>query len=108
MSAHTPGPWQWYWRVGEHLKADCGVFHEVREGQAVAVCRAPQYAGQRQWEADARLIAAAPEMYEALLAILPFIPISSASEGGAAKFSANVRAADQVRAAIDKAEGRCS
>jgi len=37
---------------------------------------------------------------DALEAILPFIPITSASEGGAAKFSANVRAADLVRSAL--------
>ena len=108
MSKHTPGPWQWYWRLGEALKADCGVFAEPRPGHAYSVCRAPQYEGQAQWEANARLISAAPEMYEALLAILPFIPITSAREGGAARFSANVEAADKVRDAIAKAEGRCS
>jgi len=42
---------------------------------------------------------------EALEAILPFIPSTSASEGGAARFSANVAAADKVRAAIAKARG---
>ena len=52
---------------------------------------------------DARLIAAAPELLAALYAIEPFIPKTSANEGGAAKHSANVRAADAVRAAIAKA-----
>jgi hypothetical protein len=55
--------------------------------------------------ANAHLIAAAPEMYEALIAILPYVPISSASEGGAVSRSLNVLAADKVRAALKKARG---
>ena len=53
----------------------------------------------------ANLIAAAPEMYDALQAILPHVPISSASEGGAVARSGNVIAADKVRAALKKARG---
>lgn len=45
------------------------------------------------------------EMLAALEAILPFCPVTSASEGGASKYSANVVAADMVRAAISKAKG---
>lgn len=56
-------------------------------------------------EADINLIVAAPDMYEALAAILPFVPKTSASEGGASMFSENVRAADKVRAALAKARG---
>lgn len=43
------------------------------------------------------------QLLEALEAILPFIPNTSAAEGGAARYSENVRAADKVRAAIDAA-----
>lgn len=46
------------------------------------------------------------QLLEALKEIEPFIPVTSASEGGAAKYSANVRAADKVRAAIAAAEGK--
>ena len=53
----------------------------------------------------ANLIAAAPEMHDALQAILPYVPISSASEGGAVARSGNVIAADKVRAALKKARG---
>ena len=42
-------------------------------------------------------------MLAALQAILPFIPKSSESEGGAAKYSEAVKAADLVRDAIAKA-----
>lgn len=56
--------------------------------------------------ANALLIAAAPDLLEALEAILPFIPRTSASEGGASKYSENVKAADMVRSAIAKARGQ--
>ena len=55
---------------------------------------------------DAHLMAAAPDLLEALEAILPFIPRTSASEGGASKYSENVKAADMVRAAINKARNQ--
>lgn len=45
------------------------------------------------------------ELLYSLKAIAEFIPVTSAKEGGAAKYSANVVAADLVRAAIAKAEG---
>jgi hypothetical protein len=68
---------------------------DVARIDRVAVCGA----------CDARLIASAPELLEALQAILPFIPITSAMEGGASAYSENVRAADKVRSAIAKATG---
>ena len=52
-----------------------------------------------------KLIADRAELLEALLAILPWIPTTSANEGGASKYSENVRAADKVRAAIARAMG---
>ncbi len=52
-----------------------------------------------------KLIAGRAELLEALLAILPWIPTTSANEGGASKYSENVRAADKVRAAIARAMG---
>ena len=42
------------------------------------------------------------ELTEALESIIPFIPKSSAKEGGAVAYSEAVRAADKVRAAIYK------
>ena len=66
MSAHkhTPGPWTWDWHQVEG-EADCGVRSELKAGHAFSVCRAPRYQTQKQWEDDARLIAAAPDSYEA-------------------------------------------
>lgn len=60
---HTPGPWQWYWRE-EDGEANCGVFHEERKGLARSICRAPRYEQRDQWEHNARLIAAVPELLE--------------------------------------------
>jgi len=49
-----------------------------------------------------RLVAINAELVEALEAIEPFIPVTSAKEGGASKYSANVHAADKVREALQK------
>lgn len=59
-------------------------------------------------EANARLIAAAPDLLEALEAAIAcgMVPVSSANDGGANKYSEQVRVADQIRAAIAKARGQ--
>lgn len=46
------------------------------------------------------LLAERDEAKEALQAILPYIPVSSASDLGAARHSEHVKAADKVRAAL--------
>ena len=95
MSAlHTPGLWvasrDPHGGFGDWMIGIVG-----GKPDEVAVC------GER----DAPLISAAPLMLEALKAIAEFIPTTSALEGGAAKYSAHVVAADKVRAAISKATG---
>ena len=66
---HTPGPW---WTKREGFST---VYVEARiEGgwiQEVAAC-GPTEAGQEQQEANARLIAAAPELLEALKEIADY------------------------------------
>lgn len=56
---------------------------------------------------QAALIAAAPDLLEALEAAIEcgMVPISSAKEGGAMKHSIQVKVADQIRAAIARAKG---
>ena len=95
---HTPGPWGWYWR-NEDGKANCGVFWQERKGMAYSVCRAPSYETQEQWEANAHLIAAAPELLEALVALMPD---AEANDFGGPDTGARLAAA---RAAIAKATG---
>ena len=58
-------------------------------------------------EANARLIAAAPELLEALQKAVDcgMVPISTAKEGGACAHSRQVLCADIIRAAIAKATG---
>lgn len=95
---HTPGPWS-VDGVDEIYLDQINI--TAHDGQVfVAAAIGGQQVGIH--EANARLIAAAPDMLAALIAIAEFIPNTSATEGGAAKFSANVKAADMVRAAIAK------
>lgn len=95
MSAHTPGPWKWHWKL-DGLKADCGVFSEKTEGHAYSICRAPVFEAQDQWEANARLISAAPDMLEALEAL---VQADASGELDDSMFAA-------ARAAIAKAKGK--
>jgi len=46
----------------DSLETDCGIVTV----DGYSICRAPRYQKEQQWEADARLIAKAPEMYELL------------------------------------------
>ena len=69
---HTPAPWRFYWR-SLNKEAVCGVFAEPREGHAYAIAQCPQYEKQEQWEANARLICAAPAMLAALKEAIAFI-----------------------------------
>lgn len=100
MSGHTPGPWA----VAKRLACFDG-------DQVISVMtEADVESGMVVWpsgfrhtdnaKANALLIASAPDLLEALKAIVPFIPVTSAKEGGASAYSENVRAADKVRAAI--------
>lgn len=60
-SEPIPGPWKWYWRTDHDGHADCGIYWERREGQAISICRAPRYEKREQWEANAESIIRAPE-----------------------------------------------
>jgi hypothetical protein len=82
MNKHTPGPWSVQYNDG--MSADIVGAHE-----RVAIT----YATENQSH-NARLIAAAPEMYEALQAII------------AAKEEGFPEALQMGRTAIAKAEGR--
>lgn len=64
-SKHTPGPWV----VDESTDGRSKGFirHQTEEGHSVAICRVTgTYWSHEQREANRRLIAAAPELLEAL------------------------------------------
>ena len=97
----TPGPWNNMPKT-EYVP----IFKQDEAGLALGFINSTNIERTAEGKANAYLIAAAPDLLEALEAILPFIPRTSASEGGASKYSENVKAADMVRAAINKARGQ--
>ena len=66
MSGWTPGPWAWHSRKHDDGRNDGSVLADVESGRARCICKAPQHEKGNQWEANANLIAAAPDLYEAL------------------------------------------
>lgn len=67
-AGHTPGPWQ------AHQVTSGSVVIEVagagREQQAIALISTPLHIGLARWQANACLIAAAPDLLAALTALL--------------------------------------
>jgi hypothetical protein len=88
MTAHTPGPW----RVGDAGHTIFGAPDPDRAApaQVATLCRTVYSA-----RANARLIAAAPEMLEALRFVQEHGAVYPEGEAG-----------QRIRAAIAKAEGR--
>ena len=87
MSGYTPGPWA----------APKGFPSEVerQDGKTVASC----------WHENATLIAAAPELLQALRALVA-IPENTSPFGGEIQDDRLERTFDNARAAIAKAEGK--
>lgn len=107
-SKHTPGPWKWHWRP-EDKDAPGSVFAEPYEGHAYAVAMMPRYQTKEQWEADARLISAAPDLLDALTELNKYIDFSVPCGDGDFNVSdvSGLNAAFQLAcAAIEKAEGK--
>ena len=75
MSKHTPGPWE-YVRETEHMGGHpYTVAHKVKVGQELLTvgCHGYEWEPGKEIAANARLIAAAPELYEALKEALPVL-----------------------------------
>jgi len=98
MSKHTPGPWilsEYEIRrpITNELRKGCEIFCKDNN---LVVCEIPDYHFHAEdvehQNADARLIAAAPELLEALVAVL------SVADRATSEF-------DIARAAIAKAQG---
>jgi hypothetical protein len=95
MSDYIPGPW--YAKKSGHSATETGIvmFYKTRRIQ-VATARQPLFTAECQ-EANARLIAAAPELLEALEGLLKLPPEESLER---------VEAERNARAAIAKARGQ--
>jgi hypothetical protein len=109
MSAHTPGPW-----TVETVTTSCGVCHKVgpwphewRGGKMMHACiyddYPPRPEGTDIMRANARLIAAAPEMLEALRVMTALTRLRFGNSD--ADVYGQIQKAE---AAISKAEGRTS
>jgi len=106
MSKHTPGRWMWWTSCSwKRLRSetDTGTLDVLMP----CVAKSDGHPDIIVSHADMSLIAAAPDMLAALKAAVAcgMVPITSAEEGGAARFSIQVCVADMIRAAIAKAEG---
>lgn len=94
---HTPGPWTWVRNARDNI----ALISKTEEWGPVAeiIMEHPRYTPELQ-EANAQLIAAAPEMLEALRLALPILGGAAAGGGGIPAVT------EQARAAIAAAEGR--
>ena len=94
---HTPGPWDYYLEPSDHYK------HKIRSKPGL-ICQLPGWVThdelRLEQEANARLIAAAPELLEALEHYLIQDEIAEGYGGGVGG-----SAREQARAAIAKATG---
>ena len=89
ISKHTPGPW-------DMDEGDYGIYQIETSDQIAEVF---SHHPDEELKANARLIAAAPELLEALRELLEY-------DGGAFCVCDDPYAMDRARAAIAKAEGR--
>ena len=99
-ASHSPGPWG-YDKFGSIIDAN-GDSVVLSNGFSIgSVTDHPERLFNKT------LAMTAPELLEALQQAVEcgMVPSSSASEGGAAKFSRQVEVADMIRAAILKATG---
>ncbi len=103
MSKHTPGPWE-YVRETEHMGGyPCNVSHKVKVGQELLTVGCHGYGWgepEKEIEANAHLVAAAPELLEACKDALAFVEELD-RRGIAQEWSGE----GALKAAIEKAEG---
>jgi len=93
VTEYTKGPWSWE-------RGDAGQWF-LKPGVLIAESSDGTPGGDGIDRSNARLIAAAPDLLEALR--VGIIPKSTAKDGGAPSHSEQVRCADMCRDAIAKA-----
>lgn len=103
---HTPGPWTF-----DLETLGCRAIYtehefstdEMRDGRSSEICTTPGLANDEEDEANARLIAAAPDMLKALIDAIPALKQAhSLTRGGPMKSAALARL-NAARDAITKA-----
>ena len=97
MSKHTPGPWTVGPAFDNDGQPEIIIEHQTPAGNLVV---AVALAGLQGQEANARLIAAAPDLLEALEHIMRCIPM-----GGFAQIHHGSSTWEQIDAAVSKARG---
>lgn len=107
MSGHTPGPWRLCRRV---FDGNTEAFHIAgpEYGSGRPVCETPYFGASaaknpEEQDANGRLIAAAPEMYEAIVAWLA--AEETLEKDGGLRMEQEARA--KMREAIQKAQRVC-
>lgn len=102
LAQHTPGPWAWDSRNGKHFLVTCavGAPHVVVLGWPCGIEDGTQFPKDGYGQADAALIAAAPELLAALKMSIAPVP------EGVNWASWLVEREAAARVAIAKAEGR--
>jgi hypothetical protein len=98
MCEPTPGTWHWdNYLDPDYDPPNCGsIYAELVSGQAVAIAKRPRYTNDRQWQTDACLIAAAPDMLEIVREVALL---------GAGKCTISKKLADMALDAFNKAVG---
>lgn len=108
MSKHTPGPWALRKEWGDS-ETELEVFPSWQKSEwpfvPAAICLVNEYK-DKECEANARLIAAAPELLDALTDIVVVAARRQADGGDLLDFQDSLRrCGDIARAVIKKAEG---
>lgn len=112
---HTPGPWAYrpqkyddwgYVRGPEQADGFQPFICQAKDMRAMEdeILNEHRRNGTDPWEANARLIAAAPELLEALEAIVPIL--CEGFEGGCGKLSRHDCAACEAFSVIQKSRGQ--
>ena len=96
-SKFTPGHWGLDAGFESSKPGDFDEYWQVHDGADAIACSANCYAENR--EANAHLIAAAPDLYEAIKSCLNFM------ENTESELGISLESADQARAALNKARG---
>lgn len=99
MSSFTPGPWE----VCRERP-----YEIVNSGACLVATVDTATDTQEQWEADARLIAAAPDMLAALVKIIEMNVQYAIDRYGDAAHAEAMSCVQIARAAIARAEGKAS